>query len=152
MPASRITVPIRRCVAGHVSEALNTTVLPQASGTAIARTPKMIGAFQGAIPSTTPAGCRTAIAIFPGTSEGITSPLICVVIAAASRSILAAKCTLKGPQPSVEPSSSIIRAENSSPRSSSNSAARSNLFRRSLGPICDHPGKAPAAASTAASA
>ena len=32
-------------------------VLPQASGAAIARIAKMIGAFQGAMPSTTPTGC-----------------------------------------------------------------------------------------------
>ena len=41
-------------------------MLPQASGIAIARTPRMTGAFQGAIDSTTPAGCRTAMASEPG--------------------------------------------------------------------------------------
>ena len=44
-----------------------------------------------------------AIARLPGTSVGITSPATCVVIAAASRRRLAAKCTLKCPQPSVAP-------------------------------------------------
>ena len=39
---------------------LSTTVLPQASGVAIARTPRMTGAFHGAMPSTTPAGCAHA--------------------------------------------------------------------------------------------
>ena len=41
---------------GQISDALRTTVLPQASGNAIARTPRMTGAFQGAMLSTTPAG------------------------------------------------------------------------------------------------
>ena len=44
--------------AGQVSEALSTTVLPQASGIATARTPRITGAFQGAMPTTTPAGWR----------------------------------------------------------------------------------------------
>jgi hypothetical protein len=35
----------------------------------------MTGAFQGAIPTTTPAGWRTPIESAPGTSEGITSPV-----------------------------------------------------------------------------
>ena len=52
---------------------------------AMARTPRMTGAFHGAMPSTTPAGCRTPMARLPGTSDGMTSPLICVVSAAASQ-------------------------------------------------------------------
>ena len=67
------------CVRGQFSEPLRTTVLPQASGVAMARTPRMTGAFHGAMPSTTPAGWRTAMASEPGLSEGITSPAICVV-------------------------------------------------------------------------
>jgi hypothetical protein len=94
-PASFSTAPISRCVAGQTSEAFKTTVLPHASGMAMARTPRMIGAFQGAMPNTTPTGWRIAIARLPGTSEGTTSPPICVVIAAASRSMPAARCTLK---------------------------------------------------------
>ena len=57
-PASSSTLPMSACVAGHTSDDLRTTVLPQASGIAIARTPRMIGAFQGAMPSTTPTGWR----------------------------------------------------------------------------------------------
>ena len=57
-PASRKMVPISRCVPGHISEALSTTVLPQASGMAMARTPRMTGAFHGAMPTTTPTGWR----------------------------------------------------------------------------------------------
>ena len=38
-------------------------MLPQASGIAMARTPRMIGAFHGAMPSTTPTGWRIAIAM-----------------------------------------------------------------------------------------
>ena len=41
-------------------------MLPQASGVAMARTPRMTGAFHGAMPSTTPAGWRTPIASEPG--------------------------------------------------------------------------------------
>ena len=40
---------------GQISEVFITTVLPQASGVAIERTPRMTGAFHGAIDSTTPA-------------------------------------------------------------------------------------------------
>ena len=38
---------------------------------------------------------RTAIATLPGTSDGITSPSICVVMLAASRSMLAASIDVK---------------------------------------------------------
>ena len=57
-PASRRHSAISRCVPGQISEAFSTTVLPQASGMATARTPRMTGAFHGAMPSTTPAGWR----------------------------------------------------------------------------------------------
>ena len=80
---------------GQISEPLSTIVLPQASGIATARTPRITGAFQGARPSTTPTGWRSAIAVMPGLSEGMMSPMIAVVIAAASRSIAAASVTLK---------------------------------------------------------
>jgi hypothetical protein len=69
---------------------LEITALPQASGTAMARTPRMIGAFHGAMPRITPTGSRRAMARQPGLSDGITSPEICVVSAAASRTMLAA--------------------------------------------------------------
>ena len=49
-------------------------MLPYASGVAMARVPRITGAFQGAIPTTTPAGSRRAIAVAPGMSEGITWP------------------------------------------------------------------------------
>ena len=70
------------------------TVLPQASGIATARVPRITGAFHGAMPTTTPHAWRTPMAIEPGRSEGMTSPLIWVVMAAASRSMLAASVTL----------------------------------------------------------
>ncbi len=60
---------------GQRSEALSTTVLPQASGMAIARVPRITGAFHGAMPSTTPAGWRMASASVPGLSDCMTSPL-----------------------------------------------------------------------------
>ena len=82
---------IRRCVAGQTSDERRITVLPQASGAAIARTPRITGAFHGAMPSTTPAGWRIAIDRTPGLSAGMTSPVICVVSAAASRNNVAAK-------------------------------------------------------------
>ena len=125
------------------------TVLPHASGIAIARTPRITGAFQGAMPSTTPAGCRMAIARLPGTSEGMISPPICVVMAPASRNMPAAKCTLKCPQPAVAPVSAITVAANCAERDSSRSAAFSSFPRRSVGPSADHPGNAAAAASAA---
>jgi hypothetical protein len=50
-------------------------VLPYASGVAIARVERITGAFHGAMPTTTPAGCRTPIDNAPGTSEGMTSPV-----------------------------------------------------------------------------
>ena len=106
-PASFKICPIKRCVAGQASDAFNTTVLPQASGIAKARVGKITGAFHGAIPTTTPHGTRIPIARLPGTSEGIRLPSIWVVMAAASRNILAARCTLNPYQVAVDPVSCI---------------------------------------------
>ena len=53
-PASRKHSTISAWVRGQFSLALNTTVLPQASGIATERTPRMIGAFHGAIDRITP--------------------------------------------------------------------------------------------------
>ena len=64
----------RRACAGSARSAFSTTVLPNASGVATARVERITGAFQGAMPTTTPAGWRTANESAPGTSEGITSP------------------------------------------------------------------------------
>ena len=72
-PASFSASTIAACVRGHISEALRTTVLPYASGAATARTPSMTGAFQGAMPTTTPTGWRTAFARLPAMCEGISS-------------------------------------------------------------------------------
>ena len=69
-PASTITSPSARWVRGQISDALSTTVLPQASGMANARVARITGAFHGAIPRHTPTGWRTAIAIEPGRSDG----------------------------------------------------------------------------------
>lgn len=151
-PASSNTAPIRLCRAGQISEALSTTVLPQASGMAIARVPRMSGAFHGAIPSTTPHGCRRPIARLPGTSDGMTSPPTCVVMAAASRSMPAASAALKPYQPGTPPASATPRAMKSSARRSITSAALSSRRRRSPGSIAAHAGNAACAACTAASA
>src|SRR5271168_2667028 len=140
--------PIRRWVAGQTSDDFRITVLPQASGAAIARTPRITGAFHGAMPRTTPAGCRTASETTPGLSAGMISPRIWVVRPAASRSMLAAKWTLKPAQGAVAPISSIIGWVNSPARASSRSAALSRSARRSPGPVCDQAGNARAAAST----
>ena len=78
-----------------------------ASGVATARVERITGAFHGAIATTTPAGARTPIASFPGTSEGITSPIRPYACAAASRSIPAASSTLNIPQPNMPPVSSV---------------------------------------------
>jgi hypothetical protein len=73
-PASSKARTIAACVRGVASEALRMTAFPHASGMAIARVPRMTGAFQGAMPRTTPAGWRRPMASSPGTSEGMTSP------------------------------------------------------------------------------
>ena len=99
-------------VRGQFSLPLRITVLPQASGVAMARTPRMIGAFHGAMPSTTPAGSRRPIARLPGTSEGITSPATCVVSAAASRIMPAASMTLKPAHMPVAPVSAGTASTN----------------------------------------
>ena len=149
-PASFSTSMISRWVRGHISEVFITTVLPQASGVASARTPRITGAFQGAIDSTTPAGCRTAMASEPGRFEGMISPVIWVVIAAASRSMSAASITLNCAQPAVAPISSAMAATNSGPLAARMSAAFERMARRSRGEERDHSGNAAAAASTAA--
>ena len=140
-PASASAWPISRCVPGHISEAFSTTVLPQASGMATARVPRMTGAFHGAMPTQTPAAWRIPMASVPGLSDGMTSPVICVVIAAASRSMLAASITLKPAQGAVAPVSSIISRVNSSTLEASTSAAFISSVRRSPGPVFDHCGK-----------
>ena len=104
------------------------------------------------MPNTTPTGWRCAIARLPGISDGTTSPETCVVIEAASRSIEAAKCTLKCPQPAVEPVSSRTAAAKSAARASRSSAALMSLARRAPGPRLLQAGKAACAAATAASA
>ena len=140
------------CVRGQFSLPLRMTVLPQARGVAMARTPRMTGAFQGAMPSTTPAGWRTPMARLPGTSEGITSPTICVVREAASRSMPAARKTLKPPHMPVAPVSAETASMNCGVRASNWSAAFSSRARRMLGPVSLQVLKASAAASTAITA
>ena len=137
---------------GHSSDALSTTVLPYASGVATARVPRITGAFHGARPATTPAGCRTPIASRPGMSDGMTSPIRPYACAAASRSMPAASEQLNMPQPNVPPVSSVITAAIASERSCSRSAARPSSARRSPGGVADQAGNAAHAASAAARA
>src|SRR4029450_779242 len=75
-PASANAATMSAWVLGQRSEALRITVLPQARGVAIARQPRITGAFHGAIPSTTPTGSLSASDSRPGLSEGIISPAI----------------------------------------------------------------------------
>ena len=126
-------------------------MLPHASGIAIARTPRMIGAFHGAMPTITPTGSRIAMAMQPGLSDGMTSPPICVVIAAASRMILAANIRLNPAHGGVAPISSTIAVTKASLRASNSFAALLSRTRRAVGPTADHAGNAAAAASQAAS-
>ena len=116
---------------------------------AIARTPKISGAFHGAMPKTTPTGCRIDNARSPGLSDGITSPVIWVVIAAASRAIPEASATLNAAQVAVAPVSSIIAEVNSSALDWMASAALFKSVRRAPGPNSAHSGNAAAAASAA---
>ena len=116
---------------------------------ATARTPKITGAFQGAMPRHTPRGCRSPIANEPGLLAGITSPVICVVMEAASRIMPAARKTLKPAHGPVAPVSVIIKLVKSVVFESSISAAFSSTARLAEGPSCDHAGNAAAAASTA---
>src|SRR5882757_145214 len=149
-PASTKLSTIKACVRGQRSEALSTTVFPQANGVAIARVPRMMGAFHGAIPSTTPAGSRRASAMQPGLSDGITSPPICVVRAAASRTMSTASFRLKRAQPSVAPTSLIIASTKVSPRAAILSAAKLRAALLTVGPNADQAASAIAAASAAA--
>ncbi len=112
----------------------------------------MTGAFQGAMPSTTPAGWRRPIASEPGTSDGITSPAMRVVSDAASRTMPAASITLKPAQAPVAPVSAATAAMNCGVLASSASAAFSNRARRSPGPVWLQRLNASAAASTASTA
>ncbi len=60
---------------GDHSDGFSTTVLPSTSGAVIERSERISAAFHGAIAPTTPTGCRSPIAIAPGMSDGITSPI-----------------------------------------------------------------------------
>ncbi len=112
----------------------------------------MIGAFQGAMPSMTPTGSRRAMAMQPGLSEGMTSPPIWVVMAAASRRMPVASIRLKPAQAWVAPVSPIMASMNWGARAAMASAALLSRARRALGPSADQAGKAAAAASAAAMA
>ncbi len=95
-----------------------------------------------------PAGELTS-ARSPGLSDGITSPVIWVVIAAASRTIPEASATLNAAQAAVAPVSSIIAEVKSSPLEWMMSAALFKRVRRAPGPDSAHSGNAVAAASAA---
>ena len=151
-PASSSARAISAWVRGHTSDAFRTTVLPYASGVATARVPRITGAFQGAMPTTTPAGRRTAIAVKPGTSEGITSPATAYTGAAASFSIPAASAQLNIPHPNVPPVSAVTIAAMPSARSIRSAAAACSSLRRAAGGVAAHAGNACAAASAAARA
>jgi hypothetical protein len=118
----------------------------------MARVPRITGAFHGAMPSTTPQAWRIPIASRPGTSEGITSPAIWVVSAAASRSMEEASITLKPYQPATPPASAAPAAMNSGARACRQSAALSSRRRRSPGAVADQPGTAASASSRVAAA
>jgi hypothetical protein len=144
-PASANASMISAWVRGQVSLALRITLLPQASGTAMARTPRMMGAFHGAMPRITPTGSLRARARQPGLSDGITSPPIWVVNAAASRTMPAARPRLNSAQPLVAPISPIIASTKASARASSAAAAFISTARRAFGPMAAHAGNAAAA-------
>jgi hypothetical protein len=110
-PAAANISPSSEWTPGQNSDALKTTVLPQASGMASARQPSTIGAFQGAMDSTTPQGWRTDMASEPGRSAGMTSPEIWVVMAAASRRIAAPSRMLSSPQARVPPVSAQMSSD-----------------------------------------
>ncbi len=148
-PASSRASAIRAWVLGQISEALKTTALPQARGVARARTPRITGAFQGARLKTTPTGWRTAKARVPGRSEGMTSPVIWVVRAAASLNIPAARWTLKWAQPGVAPVSRVMASTKASLRASRAKAAFQRTSRRTLGGVSDQASNPLWAASTA---
>ena len=105
----------------------------------------MTGAFHGAMDSTTPQGWRVDMAKLPGLSEGMVSPFNWVVIAAASRRILAASWQLKMAHPRVPPVSEMIASTKSSVRAKSRSAERFRQARRCVGGVADQTGKARAA-------
>src|SRR5688572_3415931 len=89
------------------------------------------------------------MARLPGTLEGMTSPEICVVMAAASRSISAASMQLKPAHMAVEPVSAAIIGANTLALPASRSAALLRSARRAPGATSDQAGKAAAAASAA---
>src|SRR5690349_3006016 len=73
------------------------------------------------------------------------SPEICVVIAAASRKMLAARRQLNTAQDRVPPVAAMIESMKSGARFRRRSAAGFNAARRSLGGVVDQMGKARAA-------
>jgi hypothetical protein len=98
----------RNCVPGDASDDFITTVLPQANAVQNDRTAKMIGAFQGAIDNTTPAGRRIAIENMPGLLAGMISPFTCVVRPAASFNMPHARLALNADQGRAAPVSAIM--------------------------------------------
>src|SRR5512145_358788 len=89
------------------------------------------------------------MARLPGTLDGMISPAICVVMAAASRTMPEASMQLKWAHMAVEPVSAAITGANLSPAASIRSAALLRSARRAAGAISDQAGNAAAPASAA---
>ena len=132
-------------VTGDHSDGLSTTVLPYASGAVIERNERISAAFHGAIAPTTPTGWRNPIAIAPGTSDGITSPIGAYATAAACRNRPGVKMVWNIPNPNVQPVSRASRPTISSRRLSRMSAARRKTCWRTAGGAAAHSGNAAAA-------
>ena len=89
------------------------------------------------------------MARLPGTLEGMISPEICVVMAAASRTMPDASMQLKPAHMAVEPVSAAMTGANFAPAAPIRSAALLSSSRRAAGAIAAQAGNAAAAASTA---
>ena len=92
-------------------------MLPYASGVAMARVPRITGAFQGAIPTTTPAGSRRAMRGGAGDVGGDHLADGGVGLGSRLAQHAAASWQLNMPQPKVPPVSSVTIAAICSARS-----------------------------------
>ena len=109
----------------------------------------MRGTLNGVMIATTPRGSRIDIENFPGTSDGMVSPLTFRHMPAAARTMASPLLNSNMALPTVEPTSSIRQSTSSDWRLSMISATRNSQRSRSVGVVSLYVGNADFAAAIA---
>ncbi len=129
-PASRSSSAKARPVRGVFSDGLSTTAQPAATAGASLTTTWFSGRLNGVIAATTPTGSGTVTASLSCPGTGIASPRCRSASAAATRRLAQARDTSRIVSWRHTPDSAVLRAANSSVRSSSCAAQRASTSAR----------------------